>query len=266
MSARDAWSPDQYERFKSERSQPFFDLLSWVEPRPHMRVVDLGCGTGELTRLLHERLHADDTLGVDNSERMLEQAHAHAGAGLHFALADIGTLDPPVDSDLIFSNAALHWVEDHRRLFARLAESLDEGGQLAVQMPANHNHPAYRLADEVAAEESYAAALGGYRRGAAVLEPGDYDELLTSLGMRRRLALAQTYTHVLDSTTDVVEWVRGALLTAYEKRMPSDAFHGFMARYRARIAEELGNDRPYIFHFRRILLWGRKGGTPPDAP
>ncbi len=61
------WNPEQYERFKTERAQPFHDLLALVEPRPGMRVVDLGCGTGELTRLMHEQLEAAETLGVVQS-------------------------------------------------------------------------------------------------------------------------------------------------------------------------------------------------------
>ena len=57
------WTPEQYERFKDERAQPFWDLVALVEDRPRMRVVDLGCGTGELTRKLHEHLSATDTRG-----------------------------------------------------------------------------------------------------------------------------------------------------------------------------------------------------------
>src|SRR5262245_47830693 len=76
------WNPCQYERFRNERSQPFFDLLDLVQPRPEMRVVDLGCGTGELTRELHRRLAARETVGIDNSPAMLARTAAFAGDGL----------------------------------------------------------------------------------------------------------------------------------------------------------------------------------------
>ena len=68
------WNPAQYERFRDERARPFFDLLDLVQPRPELRVVDLGCGTGELTRELHEQLSARETIGIDNSPAMLAKS------------------------------------------------------------------------------------------------------------------------------------------------------------------------------------------------
>ena len=74
-----AWSPDQYDKFKAERAQPFQDLVALIDPRQHMRILDLGCGTGELTRSLHKQLLARETLGIDNSEAMLAKALAVVG-------------------------------------------------------------------------------------------------------------------------------------------------------------------------------------------
>src|ERR1700682_4840438 len=103
------WSPSQYERFKSERSQPFHDLLALVEPRPGMRVVDLGCGTGELTRIMHEQLGAVETLGADNSTEMLARAAGLATTTLRFEQTPVEAFTSHEPFDLIFSNAALHW-------------------------------------------------------------------------------------------------------------------------------------------------------------
>src|ERR1700690_2329494 len=113
------WNPDQYERFRDERRQPFFDLLALVRPRPNMRVVDLGCGTGELTRLLHDRLQASATLGLDSSAGMLERSQAFAGDGLRFERGDLTAFAPSEPYDLVFSNAALHWAPAHPELLRR---------------------------------------------------------------------------------------------------------------------------------------------------
>src|ERR1700690_2711917 len=110
------WDPAQYERFKAERSRPFFDLLALVRPRPGMRVVDLGCGTGELTSELHTKLGARETVGIDSSETMLAKASAFAAPGLRFERGEIEGWQPDAPFDLIFSNAALHWVEGQRAL------------------------------------------------------------------------------------------------------------------------------------------------------
>ena len=146
------WNPEQYGRFHGERAQPFFDLLALVEPRPGMRVVDLGCGTGELTRELHRRLAARETIGIDNSPAMLAKSAAFAGDGLRFEQGDIGEFTSEGDFDLVFSNAALHWVPNHEALLPRLTSALTETGQLAVQVPANDDHLSHTTAVEVARE------------------------------------------------------------------------------------------------------------------
>jgi trans-aconitate 2-methyltransferase len=80
----DAWKPAQYEKFRKERRQPFLDLLGLVRNKPRMRVVDLGCGTGEPTRGLHRHLGAAETLGLDSSEAMLDRCRDFAEPGLRF--------------------------------------------------------------------------------------------------------------------------------------------------------------------------------------
>src|SRR5215471_3415918 len=90
IHSTDTWDPAQYEKFQGEREQPFFDLLTMVRPSPSMRVVDLGCGTGKQTRLLHERLHAAETIGLDRSPNMLQaQAGAAHPANLRFEVGRI---------------------------------------------------------------------------------------------------------------------------------------------------------------------------------
>lgn len=258
--SRDTWNPEQYERFKKERSRPFFDLLGIVEPAPGMRVVDLGCGTGELTRILHQRLGAAQTLGLDRSPAMLAKTAMHATSGLSFEHGDIGAFGSSHEVDLVFSNAALHWLDDHASLFARLARALADGGQLAVQVPANDDHPSHIVADELVAEEPFRQATGGYQRGARVLSADAYALLLDRLGFRRQHVRLQVYVHHLPSRNDVVEWVRGTLLTDYERRMPPPLFEEFLDRYRGRLLPQLDDHKPYVYPFKRLLIWGRRGG------
>src|SRR4030066_1326532 len=70
------WDPNQYHKFQAERSAPFFDLLALVEVRPNLKVIDLGCGTGELTRDLADALPNSDVTGLDSSSQMLDAARA----------------------------------------------------------------------------------------------------------------------------------------------------------------------------------------------
>jgi trans-aconitate 2-methyltransferase len=253
----DTWDPEQYERFASERAAPFYDLLSLVRPVPGGRVVDLGCGGGELTAALHRRLEAAETLGLDSSPAMLERAAGQAGGGLRFELGDIADFQAG-GWDVIFSNAALHWLPDQAGLFGRLAAALGQGGQLAVQMPANHDHPSHVVAAEVAGIEPFRAALDGYRRESPVRAPEWYADLLDRIGLADQHVRLQVYLHRLAARDEVVEWVRGTLLTDYAARMPADLFEAFLAAYRARLLPRLEDTRPYRFPFKRLLLWGRR--------
>jgi trans-aconitate 2-methyltransferase len=253
----DTWDPAQYERFERERSAPFYDLLDLVQPLPGGRAVDLGCGTGALTRALHGRTGARSTLGLDSSPAMLERSGEHAGGGLTFERGDIAAWAPDRPVDLIFSNAALHWIDDHEALFARLTRALSAGGQLAVQVPANHDHPSHLVAERVAAEEPFRAALGGYVRRAPVLAPERYAQLLHHLGYGSQHVRLQVYLHVLPEAGAVFDWVKGTLLTDYERRLPKGVYEDFTARYRELLALELSDERPFGFSFKRILLWGR---------
>jgi trans-aconitate 2-methyltransferase len=255
----DPWSPARYARFSAERRLPFDDLVALLQPVTGGRVVDLGCGTGELTRELHQRLSARETLGVDSSAAMLEKAAAHAGGGLRFERGDAGAFCAG-PWDLLFSNAALHWVEDHEPLLARLSALLAPGGQLAVQVPCNDHHPSHAVARRVAAEPPFAAALGGWSRESPILPAERYAELLFRLGLTPRRVRVEVYGHALGSRDEVVEWVRGTTLTDYQRRLPAELWPAFLARYRTSLGEALPDERPYLYTFRRLLLWGRRPG------
>jgi len=243
-----SWNPDQYERFKAERKQPFIDLLSLIEHRPDMRVADLGCGTGELTRELHEHVRAQETIGVDNSETMLLKSSAFGGAMLRFERGDIEAFVADRPFDLVFSNAALHWVPDHPGLLRRIAGLLTPRGQIAIQMPANDTHPSHATAADVAQE------LGVAPRHDPLLPIEEYASLLYAIGFRRQHVRMQIYGHELESTPAVIEWVKGTLLTDYERRLGS-RYKEFLEEYSRRLLERLGDERPYFYTYKRVLMW-----------
>lgn len=259
MSA-DPWDPRCYARFAAERSQPFSELLSLVVRAPGMRIVDLGCGDGALTARLHRALGARDTLGIDSSDAMLAQSAAHAAPGLRFLRADIGSWQPEGLLDLVFSNAALHWVGDHPALFQRIAGWLAPAGQLAVQVPANHDDVSQRVLLEVAASAPFAAALGGWVHRSPVMDEPAYAQRLHRLGCVEQHVGSRVYLHELASREAVVEWMAGTTLTAYRRRLPAALAADFERAYAERLLAQLPDARPFPFFFRRLLIWGRRGG------
>ena len=250
----DAWSPAQYERFRAERAQPYWDLAALVEARPGMLVADLGCGTGELTAELHRKLQARETLGIDSSPAML--AKAPQGPGLRFEQQDIAAFQPSEKRDLLFSNAALHWVPDHPDLLRRLTGALAPGGQIAVQMPMTDDLITHQTASELARSPEFRRLLGGYVRRTPLLEPSRYAAWLYRLGYARQHVRVVMYTHLMESREEVVEWVRGALLTEYQKRLSPPDWDRFLTRYRQLLLPQLEDERPYFYVNPRILFWG----------
>jgi trans-aconitate 2-methyltransferase len=249
------WSPSQYGRFRQERRQPFDDLMALLVPRPLMRIADLGCGPGELTREMHVGFAARETIGVDDSPAMIAKASALATGTLRFEQQMIQEFDSNEPFDLIFSNAALHWVGGHEELFARLTRLLSDQGQLAIQMPANDTHASHRIAAHVARH------FGLEPRPSPILAIEQYASLLHRLGFPSPHVRMQVYTHLLDSSADVVEWVRGALLTHYESQLDAGAFSDFLTRYRGALLGEIGDRAPYLYTYRRILMHAMRPGT-----
>jgi len=252
-AAVDTWDPTQYERFAAERRQPFDDLLALVEPIPGGRAVDLGCGNGSLTVDVHRRTGAASTIGVDSSAAMLTSAPTVDG--VTFELDDLRAWTPDAPVDLMFANAALQWVPEHEQLLARLAAQLAPGGQLAVQVPWNFDHPSHTASAAVAAEMLADPPADPVAEN--VLPPARYAEVLHDLGFERQHVRLQVYGHVLASTAEVVEWTKGTSLTRFRSVLDDAGWDELVDRYRARLLAELGDRQPYFYAFKRILFWAK---------
>jgi trans-aconitate 2-methyltransferase len=207
-------------------------------------------------------LHAAQTIGVDNSDSMLVEAEGHAAAGLSFVHADLREFAAQPENqntfDLVLSNAALQWVPDQARVIELLTGLLQTNGQLAFQVPSNEDYASHVIAREVAQESPFREALGGHVRVFSNLSLEEYAILLDRLGYPRQHVRMQVYVHHLEARDDVVEWVRGSLLTDYQKRLPPAVFAEFLERYRSRLLPQLDDSRPYAYPFKRILVWASK--------
>jgi trans-aconitate 2-methyltransferase len=248
------WDPKQYHKFQAERAAPFFDLLALVKVRPNLKVVDLGCGTGELTRQLADALPNSDVTGIDSSSQMLEAARAASSPNLHFQQGDQSQLTG--EWDLIFSNAALHWSENHAELIPNLYRRLASGGQIAVQVPSNHNHISHQVYRETASEEPFKSILKGFQRYAPVLSIDDYARLFFESGAEDIIAFEKVYAHILEDSDAVVEWISGTALVPYFERLGEhkDEFVNVLRRkMRAALPET-----PVFYPFRRTLFSARK--------
>ena len=248
------WDPNQYHKFQAQRSAPFYDLLALVDVRPGLKAVDLGCGTGELTRQLADALPDSTVTGLDSSPQMLEKAAAYAGPNLRFVQGDQAGLSG--EWDLIFSNAALHWTENHAELIAGLYHRLRPGGQIAVQVPSNHNHISHRIIRETAGEEPFQTILNGFQRYAPVLAIDQYARLLFDCGAEDITVFEKVYPHILEDSDAVVEWISGTACVPYFERL-GEHKEEFIGMIREKMHHELPHS-PVFYPFRRTLFSARK--------
>ncbi len=251
------WDPEQYRKFESERFAPFDDLFAMIAMRSGLRVIDLGCGTGELTARLAGELPESAVVGIDASAEMLAEANTLADRSLRFeqrAIEDVnGTWD------LVFSHAALQWVDAHDALIPRVFSLVAPGGQLAVQVPSNHDHASHVLIRETAAEEPFRAALKGWTRAAPVLPIDAYASILHAEGATDVVVIEKVYPHVLGNSAAIADWVKGTALVPYLERLPADLRETFMTRYRGKLQAHFP-ESPVFYPFRRTLFVATQPG------
>ena len=248
------WNPDLYHKFQTERAAPFHDLLALVEVRPNLKVIDLGCGSGELTRQLADKLPNSHVTGLDSSPQMLDKAASFLRPDLVFQLGDQSTLTG--EWDLIFSNAALQWSENHAELIPYLFDKLKPGGQIAVQVPSNHNHISHQIYRETADEDMFKFILQGFQRYAPVLSIENYSRILFNCGAEVINVFEKIYPHVLENADAVVEWISGTALVPYFERLGQHKDE-FVNAIRTKMRAAMP-DNPVFYPFRRILFSARK--------
>lgn len=250
-----SWDPNTYNQFQQEREMPFADLFGLLHVRAGMQVIDLGCGTGRLTRQLADRLPHSEVLGIDSSPQMLAAARELERPGLRFELRMIESIQG--QWDLVFSHAVLQWLEDHVSLIHRLFRMVRPGGQLAVQIPDNHAAVPHQLILETAHEKSFRDALGGWTRVSPNLPMEQYARLLHEHCGEDFTVLARIYPVVLEDADGLLDWTSGTALLPYLERLPEPLRESFRESYRQRLRQAYPSS-PVFYPFRRILFAGTR--------
>jgi trans-aconitate 2-methyltransferase len=259
------WNPVQYLQYAGERLRPALDLLARV-PLEHPRtIVDLGCGAGNVTRLLALRWPEARIIGVDNSAAMLAQAREELpDRSRHtFVESDLALWRPEAPVDLVYSNAALHWLPGHATLFPEVAAMVADNGVLAVQMPDNFRAPSHTAINELAASLRWRGKLAPFVRESPVAAPADYFAWLTP--SVRTLDVWQTqYLQVLSARDDgehpVAAWTRGTWLVPLLATLDESERAEFLRAYEEHLAVAYPRrpDGCTLFPFKRLFMVGNR--------
>jgi trans-aconitate 2-methyltransferase len=249
-----AWDPAQYLKFAGPRLRPALDLLQRIDKEAPATVYDLGAGAGNVTRLIAARWPEARVIGVDSSAEMLAKAAAE-NPQIEWQQADLATWRPTRPADVIYSNAALHWIEDHAPVFVALFNSLAPGGVFAVQIPRNFGAPSHTSMGEAARRGPWRARLEPLLRPVPVAELAFYFDLLAPLAAR--LDMWETeYLQVLDGEHAVKEYTKSTWLSPLLAALDEPERSQFEAVY-TRLVDAAYPRRPdgkTLFPFRRLFI------------
>jgi len=252
------WNPDVYNQFKNIRFKPFFDLADLITEENQMKAIDLGCGTGEQTTILTEKFPQATFIGIDSSAEMLEKSKTLENERLHFRKSTTEeVLNNNENWDLIFSNAALQWSDNHQYLFPKLISKLKTKGQLAIQMPYQPGNVLNQILFEMADEEPFKTQLKNWNRLSAVLTIDEYAQILFDNGIEDLNLFQKVYPIIAEDHETLFTFISGSALIPYLERLDEEQQNVFTIEFKKRIALHFPK-LPAIYSFKRILMYGRK--------
>jgi len=258
------WDANLYLKFADHRVRPALDLMGRIDPangvRPGHVIYDLGCGAGNISRILAERFPTAEVVGVDSSEEMLAKARSQTvDSRVSFAKGDLTQFKPSKPPGILYSNAAYQWVEGHIDLFPGLMKLLPSGGQLAIQMPRNHEAPSHALMRKAVEMGPWRDKLTTVRTIRPVLEPTRYYDVLKPLCSD--LEIWETiYWQPLTGKDPVAQFTAGTGLRPYLDLLSKEEGAAFYEAYAALLREAypMRADGITIFPFRRLFIVARR--------
>ncbi|PHQ81831.1 MAG: trans-aconitate 2-methyltransferase [Coxiella sp. (in: Bacteria)] len=250
------WSATQYDLYTDARKRPGLDLIAQIPPNTYNTIADLGCGTGFLTTALKERFPNSTITAIDSSEQMLAQAR-ELDPHIDWQQGDIATLQL-TNIDLLFSNATLHWLDDHDTLFLQLLSCLNSGGVFAFQLPNNFNAPSHQLILETIQSGPWCDKLLPAWRDEPTHDATFYYDLLTPQCQHINL-WETTYYQILEGEHPVVEWTKGTWLRRFLALLEEDEQVRFLQKYRelVNVAYPIQANGKTLFPFKRLSMVGK---------
>lgn len=178
------WDASTYDRVSDIQAEWSREVIDRLELNGDETVLDAGCGSGRVTKLLLERLPEGRVIAVDASASMIEKAReALPGERTEFVVTDLLDLELTEEVDAIFSNATLHWILDHRRLFKRLHGALRPGGRMEAQCGGIGNLDEFlNSLENVNGDERFAPYVRGIASTWNFASPGDTEIRLRAAG------------------------------------------------------------------------------------
>lgn len=244
------WDASTYDRVSGPQAEWAEKVLARLPLEGSETVLDAGCGSGRVTRMLLERLPGGHVVAVDAAPSMVEHAREALGERATVLCQDLAELqlDEPVDA--AFSNAVFHWVPDHVRLFAAVFAALRPGAPLVAQCGGAGNVDRFHaMAREVAADAPYAEYLEGWQG------PWNFASAEDTAGRLKQAGFAEVETWLAPAPTrpdDPEGFVRSVCLGYHMERLPEELRAGYVRDVVASMGE------PFQLDYVRLNIDARR--------
>lgn len=238
--ARRDWDADTYHRVAAPQERWGRVVLERLDLAGDETVLDAGCGSGRVTRLLADRLPRGRVIAVDASPEMVERARAALGPEADVRVADLTQLRLEEQVDAVFSSAVFHWIADHGLLFRRLHDALRPGGRLVAQCGGEGNIARFlESVGAVCEEPEFRDFLGGWEGNWHFASPETTARALEHAGFRDVACWSDPSDERVEDPRDYLETV---CLGAHLERLPPELHAPFVDTVLARVAEPHGGE------------------------
>ena len=218
------WNAEEYRTSSSNQKKWALELLSKLDLKGNERVLDIGCGDGEITAAIAQRVPRGFAVGIDSSKEMIDLATGRFPSehypNIAFLLKDATALDFREEFDAVFSNACLHWVIDLQPVLAGIRSCLKPSGRVLLQMGGKGNATTVLEAiDAVLKMSRWAKYFNGFAFPYAFYGPDEYRSWLAALGLEIRRAELLPKEMVHERSDGFAAWLRTTWLP-YTERVP----------------------------------------------
>ncbi|MBL8631188.1 MAG: methyltransferase domain-containing protein [Rhodospirillaceae bacterium] len=260
-STSGTWNPDLYLRYAAYRARPAEDLMPRLKLNVPGDIYDLGCGPGNLTQKLKDTWPDRNVIGVDSSPDMLKTAREKIPNGITWQQGDISAWGATSTAALVFTNAALHWVPDHKTLLPRLMRQVAPGGLLAMQVPVSHPEGYHQCIEELAKSPKWHDRFKDVHAHDDPLAASAYYDLLSPLCSDMDI-WETDYHHVLEGENPVTEWISSTGLVPFLTALPEADRPAYLADYSALAAKAYPRqaDGKVLFTMHRLFVLATRKG------
>lgn len=250
---QDTWNATLYDTNHSFVSTFGQDLITALAPRKDEKILDVGCGTGDLAHKIHE--FGASVTGIDASENMIQQAQ-HKYSHIQFAVQDATALDYDEEFDAVFSNAALHWIKPQKQALHSIYQSLKRGGRFIAELGGKGNIK--MITDEVINQyTAYGLEYDMEQFPWYFPSTGEYASLMEEVGFT--VAYTQYFYRPtpLDGEDGIKNWLHmfgSGLFTG----IPKDLRENMIMAVQQNLKEKWFHDGKWIADYKRIRVMGIK--------